>query len=88
MTTIKVSKMTLNFGDSFMYFKILVILSARMKVVVAPKSTLVTSEMVLEIIEAVTINRSNLFPVSLKYPANPKAIYFDIASQRKTIAKV
>ena len=39
---------------------------ARMKVVEAPKSSCIVSDMILEMIEVITMTRSKMFPESLK----------------------
>ena len=58
-----------------------------MNVVDAPRLKVVTNDRTLETKEMITIDMSNLFPLSIKYTFGPKAINFNIASSMNMIAK-
>lgn len=63
---IRVSKMTFIPFASLMNLKMRVMRRARMKVVEEPKSTSIVREMMVEIIEDITITKSKILPVSRK----------------------
>jgi hypothetical protein len=63
---ISVSKMTFIPFASLMNLKMRVMRRARMKVVEEPKSTSIVREMMVEIIEDITITKSKILPVSRK----------------------
>ena len=70
-----------------MYLKILVILSALINVVLAPKLEFKAIETTVETIEIRTIIMSKMFPGSLKYTLGPYAINFIVASIKNTNTK-
>lgn len=87
ITTITVSKMILICFAYFIYLKTLDILIALIKVVEAPKSASIQSEIEVDIIEVTTMQKSKELPESLKYARQPNANNFKIDSIVNMMAK-
>lgn len=87
IVTIIVSNIILIYFDLEMNLNILVIRNARTNVVDAPRVKGVENDRILETREMMTIDMSNLFPLSIKYILGPNAINLNIASSMNMTAK-